>query len=96
MKRTYFKRILAALLALTLLAGTAVFPVFAAEEEEITVKNNVYREGVGIRVSMSAKVENPETEFSVIGPDGPIVITSVKEEGKIYTLVPQGALDLLA
>ena len=96
MKRTYFKRILAALLALTLLAGTAVFPVFAAEEEEITVKNNVYREGVGIRVSMSAKVENPETEFSVIGPDGPIVITSVKEEGKIYTLVPQGALDLRA
>ncbi len=96
MKRTYFKRILAALLALTLLAGTAVFPVFAAEEEEITVKNNVYREGVGIRVSMSAKVENPETEFAVIGPDGPIVITSVKEEGKIYTLVPQDALDLRA
>lgn len=95
MKRTYFKRILAALLALTLLAGTAVFPVFAAEEE-ITVKNNVYREGVGIRVSMSAKVENPETEFAVIGPDGPIVITSVKEEGKIYTLVPQDALDLRA
>lgn len=89
----HFRRIASLLLAVVLLSVWFAVPV-AAEEDAPSVRNNLYREGVGIRVSMSGTIENPETAFSVIGPDGPLTITSVTAESKIYTIVTEEAIDL--
>jgi len=90
MKRAHLHRIAALLLVLVL-----VLPVLpAAAAEEATVRDNLYREGVGIRVSMSTTVEDPENAFSVIGPDGALTIISVTEESKIYTIVTEEEIDL--
>ena len=90
MKRAYSSRIIALILALILVLP--VIPVAATEEA--TVRNNLYREGVGIRVSMSATLEDPDNAFSVIGPDGALTITSVTAENKIYTIVTEEKIDL--
>ena len=90
MKRVHIHRITALLLILTL----TLLALPAAATEEATVRNNLYREGVGIRVSMSASLEDPEKAFSVIGPDGPLTISSVSAEGKIYTIVTAEKIDL--
>ena len=90
MKRAHWQRLTALMLVLvlTLLA----LPAVAAEEA--TVRNNVYRDGVGIRVSMSAALNDPEKSFAVIGPEGALTITSVSAEGKIYTIVTEEKIDL--
>lgn len=90
MKRVHYHKIIALLLVLILVLAT--IPVSATEE--ITVKNNLYREGVGIRVSMSAVLNDPENSFTVIGPDGELTIKSVTAEGKIYTIVTEEEIDL--
>ena len=57
----------------------------------------VYKEGKGIQVSMTGEVEEPEKAFTVIGPEGEMVIASVTEgENCIYTLVTEQELDLYA
>ena len=90
MKRVHLHRSIALILVLTLF----LLALPAAAAEEITVRNNLYREGVGIRVSMSDTVNDPENAFSVIGPDGALSITSVTAEGKIYTIVTEEEIDL--
>ena len=90
MKRAHLHRSIALILVLTLFL--LALPATAAEE--VTVRNNLYREGVGIRVSMSDTVNDPENAFSVIGPDGALTITSVTAEGKIYTIVTEEEIDL--
>ena len=90
MKRATWHRITAILLVLTL----ALLTIPAVAAEKITVQNNLYREGVGIRVAMSASVANPDDDFTVIGPDGALTITSVTAEGKIYTIVTEEKIDL--
>lgn len=90
MKRANWHRITALFLILTLV----LLPLPVSATEEITVRNNLYREGVGIRVSMSATLEDPQNAFSVIGPEGPLTITSVTAEAKIYTIVTQEKIDL--
>ena len=89
MKRAHLHRSIALILVLTLF----LLALPAAAAEEITVRNNLYREGVGIRVSMSDTVNDPENAFSVIGPDGALTITSVTAEGKIYTIVTEEEID---
>ena len=90
MKRAHLHRITALMLMLTLV----LLAIPAAATTEATVRNNLYREGVGIRVSMSAVLEDPDQAFSVIGPDGALTITSVTAEGKIYTIVTEEKIDL--
>ena len=90
MKRAHLHRSIALILVLTLFL--LALPATAAEE--VTVRNNLYREGVGIRVSMSGTVENSENAFSIIGPDGALTISSVTAEGKIYTIVTEEEIDL--
>ena len=90
MKKTHWQRLSALMLALLLVLLT--LPASAAEEP--TVRNNLYREGVGIRVSMSAALEDSENAFSVIGPEGALTIAAVTAEGKIYTIVTEEKIDL--
>ena len=90
MKRVHSPRLTALLLVFVLIISA--LPVSAAEEA--TVRNNLYRDGVGIRVSMSATLEDPENAFSILGPDGELTIASVSSEGKIYTLVTKEEIDL--
>ena len=90
MKRIHFNRLSALVLVLVLILSA----IPAAAAEEATVRNNLYRDGVGIRVSMSATLEDPENAFSVIGPDGALNITSISSEGKIYTIVTEEKIDL--
>ena len=90
MKRIHLRCITSFILIITFILLT--LPVTATEEA--TVRNNLYREGVGIRVSMSATIEDPENAFSIIGPDGALTITSVTAESKIYTIVTKEEIDL--
>ena len=90
MKKVHCLRIIALLMVLTLVL--LAIPAVAAEEA--MVRNNLYREGVGIRVSMSATLNDPENAFSVIGPEGTLTISSVTAEGKIYTIVTEEKIDL--
>ena len=94
MKTSMYFRIFSLLLALILAAGTFALPTKAAEDEEITLRDNLYRDGVGIKVSMSDELADPEHAFSIIGPDGELTITSVTGEGKIYTIVTEQTIDL--
>ena len=92
MKKSAFLRFVSLLCVLAMTVTFLFCPVLA--EEEITVRNNLYREGIGIRVSMSDKLADPQNAFSVIGPEGPLTIVSVTEESKIYTIVTQEQIDL--
>ena len=63
----------------------------------IKVKENAYKEGIGIRVAMTAAISDASQAFTVTGPDGALAIASVTEdEGNIYTIVTEEALDLYA
>lgn len=90
MKRAHLYRFIAMMLVLTLVS--LPFPAMAAEE--VTVRNNLYREGVGIRVSMSSTLDDPMNAFSVVGPEGELTISSVTADGKIYTIETQEKIDL--
>ena len=92
MKRSALLRFASLLCVLAMTIGFLLCPVMA--EEDITVRNNLYREGIGIRVSMSDKLADPEAAFSILGPDGPLTILSITEESKIYTIVTEEQIDL--
>ena len=90
MKRAHLYRFIAIMLVLTLVS--LPFPAMAAEE--VTVRNNLDREGVGIRVCMSSTLDDPMNAFSVVGPEGELTISSVTADGKIYTIETQEKIDL--
>ena len=94
MKRDMLKRIIAILLLGSLLLG--LIPMIAlATEVDATIKQTVYKEGIGVRVAMSAPID-PE-ELVVTGPSGEISIASRSDDGNnIYTLVPETELDVTA
>ncbi len=97
MNHVKFRRPAAMVLALVLLLTTLVCPVLAAEENEVTIRDNVYRIGVGVRVAMTDAVADPNNDFSITGPDGEVTITSVTvEKTRIYTLATAEPLDLEA
>ena len=94
MNRDILKRIIAILLLGSLLLG--LIPMIAlATETDATIKQTVYKEGIGVRVAMSAPID-PE-ELVVTGPSGEISIVRRTDDGKnIYTLVPETELDVTA
>ena len=95
MNNQIIKRIIAIVLLGALVLGLLPLAVFAEETAEIRVKQTLYREGVGIRVAMSAPID--PAELTVTGPAGEVAIASRSDDGKnIYTLVPQEPLDVQA
>ena len=62
----------------------------------IKITATKYREGQGIRLKLSAVLGiDPMTAFTVNGPDGPMTIASVSDDGNyIYTIVTQEPIDL--
>ena len=61
----------------------------------IKLTNAVYKEGVGIQVSMTASIGDGTGAFTVNGPDGVVAVSSVTEGSSYtYTLVPETPLDL--
>ena len=93
MKIVHLLRILSLVMVLAMLSGLCVLPA-AAEDDEITVRDNLYREGVGIKVAMSHTLENPDSAFSIVGPEGELTISSVTAEAKVYTIVTEEEIDL--
>ena len=94
MKTYRIHRSLALLLALVLALTAFACPVFA-EETPLEIKDNLYTEGVGVKVRLSAPVDNPETAFRITGPDGDVPIASVTPgKSNIYTVVTEEPLKL--
>ncbi len=54
-----------------------------------------YEEGLGIRVTMTAAIENSSDAFRVFGPDGEVAISSVSSSDKAYVIFTEQKLDLL-
>ncbi len=96
MKRTSAYRFAALALAL-ILALSGLAPAVSATGEAPTIRETVYKEGVGIRVAMSAAVEDFENAFAVTGPEGNLTVTAVTDDGnKIYTITTAEAIDVTA
>ena len=94
MNRDILKRIIAILLLGSLLLG--LIPMIAlATEADATIKQTVYKEGIGVRVAMSAPID-PE-ELVVTGPSGEISIARRTDDGRnISPLVPETEPDVTA
>ena len=93
MKKNSLCRILAIGLALMLALSAFVTPALAAEE--VTLRDNLYTVGSGLKISLSAPIDDADTAFTVTGPDGVVSITSVTAEGeKSYILTFEQELDL--
>ena len=60
----------------------------------IKLTGAVYKENVGIQVTMTYPIDNADTAFSVTGPDGNVPITGVTANGSVYTLTTEAPLDL--
>ena len=88
-------RALAMILALVLALTAFACPAFAAEEAPIQIKDNLYKEGVGVRIKVSAPLDDPDTAFKITGPDGEVAITSVTpDKNNIYIIVTAEPLNL--
>ena len=94
MNRDILKRIIAILLLGSLLLG--LIPMIAlATEADATIKQTLYKEGIGVRVAMTGPID--PAELVVTGPDGEVSIKERTDDGKnIYTLVPETELDVTA
>ena len=94
MNRDLIKRIIAILLLGSLLLG--LIPMLAlATEAEATIRQTLYKEGVGVRVAMSGPID--PNELIVTGPEGEVAIAQRIDDGKnVYTLVPAEPLDVTA
>ena len=94
MNRDMIKRVVALLLLGSLLLG--LIPMMAlATEADATIRQTVYKEGIGIRAAMSGPID--PAELIVTGPEGEVAIQERTDDGSnIYTLVPETELDLTA
>ena len=93
MNKDTMKRIIAILLLGALLLS--FLPLAALGAEDVRIKQTLYKEGVGVRVAMSAPID--PADLTVTGPQGEVAIASRTDDGKnIYTLVPEQPLDVTA
>ena len=94
MNRDILKRIIAILLLGSLLLG--LIPMIAlATEADAVIRQTLYREGVGVRVAMTAPID--PAELVITGPQGEVVVKERTDDGSnIYTLVPEEELDVTA
>ena len=94
MPKHIFKRSAAMLLALVLALSCLTIPVFA-EGDTPKLRDNLYKEGLGIRVAMSGALEDPMSAFVIVGPEGQLTITKVTDDGSnIYTIKTAEELDV--
>ena len=78
MNRDLIKRIIAILLLGSLLLG--LIPMLAlATEADATIRQTLYKEGVGIRVAMSGPID--PNELIVTGPEGEVAIAQRIDDG---------------
>ena len=94
MNRDMIKRVVALLLLGSLLLG--LIPMMAlATEADATIRQTVYKEGIGVRAAMSGPID--PAELIVTGPGGEVAIAERTDDGSnIYTLVPETELDVTA
>ena len=63
----------------------------------VKVKSSIYREGSGIQVAMTMPLTDFSNAFAVIGPDGPLTVTSVAPaSSSTYLISIAEELDLFA
>ena len=97
MKIKTFTRSLALLLALMLTLSVCVCPVFALDEPPVQIVDNLYSEATGLRIKVSAELADPDTAFTVNGPQGQVAIKSVAADPNkknTYTIFFEEPLDL--
>ncbi len=94
MNQQMMKRIIACLLLGALVLG--LLPMMAlATETDATIRQTVYKEGIGFRAAMTGPID--PTELTVTGPQGEVAIEKRTDDGKnVYTLVPAEAPDVTA
>ena len=96
MQKHLFKRVGTMMLALMLVLSCLVIPA-SAEGEAPKLRDNAYKEGIGIRVAMSGPLEDPMSAFVITGPDGVLTIAEVTDDGSnIYTIHTAEEIDVLA
>ena len=94
MFRDISKRSAALLLTFVLMLSCCVTPVFA-EGEAPKLRDNAYKEGVGLRVAMTGTLDDPMSAFTISGPDGELTITGVTDDGgNIYTITTAEEWDI--
>ena len=60
----------------------------------IKVRDTLYREGVGVRLALTAAISDYSNAFTVTGPEGELTITSVTDDGSnTYTIITETPLD---
>ena len=78
MNRDMIKRVVALLLLGSLLLG--LIPMMAlATEADATIRQTVYKEGIGIRAAMSGPID--PAELIVTGPEGEVAIQERTDDG---------------
>ena len=93
MSNHFFRRCAAVLLALILALGCAA-PA-GAEGEAPKLRDNAYKEDLGIRVAMSGALDDPMNAFVIVGPEGALTITGVVDEGDhLYLIQTAEPLDV--
>ncbi len=87
-------RCLCLVLALVICAGLLPGHVSAAQSD-IYVRDTAYKENNGILAAMSGQLEEPDSAFTVTGPEGQMTITSVEEtENRIYRIETAEEIDV--
>ena len=79
-------------------SGVKGFEVKLGDDVKIGIKltDCKYEEGLGVRVKMTAPIENASEAFRLTGPDGDLNITSVSGgDGGAYVIFTSQKLDLL-
>ena len=93
MKKNSLHRVFAIALALMLALSAFVTPALAAEE--VTIKDNLYTVGSGLKITLSGPIDDADTAFTVTGPNGAVPISSVTADGeKAYIVAFEQELDL--
>lgn len=86
MKTKFFARAAAIMLVLAMALSVCPFPAFALDVP-FRIENNLYSVEDGLRVYLSYDVADPNTAFTVTGPDGNVTIASVTaEKNAVYVL----------
>ena len=63
----------------------------------IKAREVIFKEGIGLLVSMTAAISDADTAFTITGPEGDLTIASVTDEGdNTYTILTEEEFDLYA
>ena len=97
MKTNAFTRAVALLLVLMLTLSVCVCPAFALDEPPVQIVDNLYSEETGLRIKVGGELADPNTAFTVTGPEGNVAIksvTAVSGKKNTYTIEFEQPLNL--